>query len=70
MLQAPGADEQAAPETVMLQHRRLLPLLDALFCLTNPIPVKYALNQIGFECGPFRFRDPSTGKWVRARCDI
>ena len=35
-------------------HRRLLPLNDALFCLTNPIPLKYALNQLGFEAGPFR----------------
>jgi 4-hydroxy-tetrahydrodipicolinate synthase len=31
-----------------------LPLIDALFCVTNPIPLKYALNQIGFECGPLR----------------
>ena len=35
-------------------HRSLLPLNDALFCVTNPIPVKYALNQLGFEAGPFR----------------
>ena len=35
-------------------HRRLLPLVDALFCVTNPIPIKYALNQLGFEAGPFR----------------
>ena len=35
-------------------HRRLLPLVDALFCVTNPIPVKYALNQLGFAAGPFR----------------
>ena len=35
-------------------HRRLLPLIDALFCVTNPIPLKYALNQLGFEAGPFR----------------
>jgi 4-hydroxy-tetrahydrodipicolinate synthase len=35
-------------------HRRLLPLIDALFVMTNPIPVKYALNQFGFECGPLR----------------
>jgi 4-hydroxy-tetrahydrodipicolinate synthase len=35
-------------------HRRLLPLIDALFCVTNPIPVKYALNKIGFPAGPFR----------------
>jgi 4-hydroxy-tetrahydrodipicolinate synthase len=35
-------------------HRHLLPLIDALFCVTNPIPVKYALNKIGFPAGPFR----------------
>jgi 4-hydroxy-tetrahydrodipicolinate synthase len=35
-------------------HRRMLPLIDALFCVTNPIPVKYALTQLGFECGPLR----------------
>jgi len=29
-------------------HRRLLPLIDALFVISNPIPVKYALNYIGF----------------------
>jgi 4-hydroxy-tetrahydrodipicolinate synthase len=35
-------------------HRRLLPLIDALFCLTNPIPVKHALNHIGFDVGGYR----------------
>lgn len=35
-------------------HRRMMPLVDALFCVTNPIPVKYALNKLGFDCGPFR----------------
>ena len=28
-----------------------LPLIKALFSEVNPIPVKYALNQIGFDCG-------------------
>ena len=28
-----------------------LPLIKALFCEVNPIPVKYALNRIGFNCG-------------------
>jgi 4-hydroxy-tetrahydrodipicolinate synthase len=41
-------DEAAA------MHRRLLPLIDALFVVTNPIPVKYALNQLGFPAGPLR----------------
>jgi 4-hydroxy-tetrahydrodipicolinate synthase len=35
-------------------HRRLLPLVDALFCVTNPIPVKHALNLLGFDVGPLR----------------
>jgi 4-hydroxy-tetrahydrodipicolinate synthase len=35
-------------------HRRLLPLIDALFCVTNPIPLKYALNQAGFPVGGYR----------------
>jgi 4-hydroxy-tetrahydrodipicolinate synthase len=32
-------------------HRALLPLVDALFVVGNPMPVKYALNHIGFPVG-------------------
>jgi 4-hydroxy-tetrahydrodipicolinate synthase len=32
-------------------HRHLLPLVDALFIEPNPAPVKFALNQIGFNVG-------------------
>jgi len=32
-------------------HHHLLPLIDALFIVSNPIPLKYALNQIGFNVG-------------------
>jgi len=32
-------------------HRRLLPLVNALFIISNPIPVKYAVNQVGFNVG-------------------
>jgi len=35
-------------------HRRLLPLVDALFIISNPIPVKYAVNQVGFRVGKTR----------------
>jgi 4-hydroxy-tetrahydrodipicolinate synthase len=35
-------------------HERLLPLIDALFCVSNPIPVKYALGQLGFPAGGLR----------------
>lgn len=33
---------------------RLLPLIQALFCEVNPIPVKAAMQQIGFDCGGCR----------------
>ena len=33
---------------------RALPLIDALFSEVNPIPVKAALDMIGFEAGPLR----------------
>jgi len=32
-------------------HRHLMPLVNALFIVSNPIPVKYALNHIGFNVG-------------------
>ena len=32
-------------------HRRLLPLINALFIVSNPSPIKYALNYIGFNVG-------------------
>jgi 4-hydroxy-tetrahydrodipicolinate synthase len=31
--------------------RDLMPLVKALFVVSNPVPVKYALNQIGFKVG-------------------
>jgi 4-hydroxy-tetrahydrodipicolinate synthase len=41
-------------ESAHATHERLLPLIDALFCVSNPIPVKYALNQLGFSAGGYR----------------
>ncbi|MBN2076653.1 MAG: 4-hydroxy-tetrahydrodipicolinate synthase [Dehalococcoidales bacterium] len=35
-------------------HRHLLPLVNALFIIANPIPVKYAVNQVGFKVGGTR----------------
>ena len=32
-------------------HRHLLPLVNALFVVSNPIPVKYAVNHAGFNVG-------------------
>jgi len=35
-------------------HRRLLPLVDAMFLGANPIPLKFAMNHLGFQVGPTR----------------
>jgi 4-hydroxy-tetrahydrodipicolinate synthase len=32
-------------------HRKLMPIFTGLFVVANPIPVKYALNQVGFRVG-------------------
>lgn len=32
-------------------NARLAPLFSALFCVSNPIPVKYAMEQVGFPVG-------------------
>jgi len=42
----PGYTKQAA--TI---HKNLLPLVNTLFLVSNPIPVKYALNLVGFPVG-------------------
>lgn len=33
---------------------KALPLVDALFCEVNPIPVKASMNMLGWEAGPLR----------------
>jgi len=35
-------------------HRYLLPLVNALFIVSNPIPIKYAVNYVGFNVGKLR----------------
>lgn len=37
-----------------LMQRRLLPLMDLMFCQVNPIPVKAAMSFVGFDVGPCR----------------
>lgn len=37
-----------------LLQRKLLPLCDLMFCQINPIPVKAALNRIGYDVGGCR----------------
>ncbi len=51
-------------------HRSLLPLFGALFLVANPIPVKYALNEVGFGVGnprlPLTPADENTASQIRA----
>ena len=35
-------------------HRNLLPLVNSMFVISNPIPIKYALNYTGFAVGKTR----------------
>lgn len=49
-------------------HDRLMPIFNALFVVSNPIPVKYALNQVGFNVGkprlPLCEPDEKTAKQI------
>jgi len=47
-------------------HRELLPLFEVLFSAPNPIPVKYALSQIGFSVGKPRLPLTEADEEVRA----
>lgn len=47
-------------------QKRLLPLMDLLFCQVNPIPVKAAMTMIGLDCGKCRMPlDDLTGENAR-----
>lgn len=50
-------------------HRHLLPLINALFIVGNPMPLKYALNYIGFNVGkprlPLTEPDEKTAAFIR-----
>ncbi len=51
-------------------HRGLLPLVDAMFLVANPIPLKFAMNQLGYRVGPTRLPlcppDPKTADAILA----
>ncbi len=42
---------EGALESAAAEHRRLLPIFKALFWVTNPVPIKYAVNRAGFNAG-------------------
>ena len=50
-------------------HHRLLPLINAMFVVSNPMPVKYAVNYIGFNAGkprlPLTEPDEKSAAFIR-----
>jgi len=50
-------------------HHHLLPLINALFIVTSPIPIKYALNYVGFNVGkprlPLTELDDKSAAFIR-----
>ena len=59
---------QGKIEKAAATHRNLLPFVNAMFVVANPIPVKYALNHAGFSVG--RPRLPLTEPDEKARAVI
>lgn len=49
------------------EHRRMLPMIRALFCETNPIPVKAALAEMGMMRDELRLPLVAAGEKTRAR---
>ncbi|MEK7353241.1 MAG: 4-hydroxy-tetrahydrodipicolinate synthase [Chloroflexota bacterium] len=49
-------------------HRHLMPLFKDLFVIANPMPVKYAVNQVGFRVGkprlPLTEPDEKTAEFI------
>ena len=50
-------------------HHRLMPLINALFVESNPIPVKYAVAKAGLPAGPPRLPLIEVSDAARARVD-
>ncbi len=59
MIDAYVAGDQARARTL---HEELLPLSQAMFIETNPIPVKAAMNHLGLSAGPMRLPLVSMGE--------
>ena len=51
-------------------HRNLLPLFNAMFIVSNPVPVKYAVNYVGFPVGkprlPLVIPDEKTARAIES----
>ena len=41
-------------ESAAAEHRHMLPIFKAIFWVTNPVPIKYAVNRSGMDIGGTR----------------
>ncbi len=60
---------EGRPEEALAIHRKLMPLHRALFCETNPGPVKYALSRLGRCTAELRLPLVEPGERSRALID-
>ena len=56
-------------EIAAREHRRMLPIFKALFWVTNPVPIKHAVNRVGFDAGRPRLPMVEADDAFRARFD-
>jgi 4-hydroxy-tetrahydrodipicolinate synthase len=56
-------------EAAATEHRRMLPIFNALFWVTNPIPIKYAVNRAGWNVGKPRLPMVEPDEGFRKRFD-
>ncbi len=56
-------------ESAAKEHRRMLPIFKALFWVTNPVPIKHAVNRAGFDVGKPRLPMVEADEAFRAKFD-
>ena len=56
-------------ESAAKEHRRMLPIFKALFWVTNPVPIKHAVNRAGFDVGKPRLPMVEADEAFKAKFD-
>ena len=57
-------------EKAAKEHKRMLAIFKALFWVTNPVPIKYAVNKAGFKAGPTRLPMAAPDSDFKSRFDV
>ncbi len=56
-------------ESAAREHRRMLPIFKALFWVTNPVPIKHAVNRAGLDAGQPRLPMAEADDAFKAKFD-